>query len=479
MPKKNATPYVSVISGPKVSSPLELKFTHPLRGKTVKLSAKTSDGKVAQGYARELSVILQNPESWKKLPEGTSEVVRSIWNHGLKDSLLGAVRGALTPLPPPIEMISLSTINPAAKDFFLRKLQAQDAALTAAGNAGGELKRMREELVAAHATIANLRAQLDKMGMAAAADFSPKLLSLAITDYLSDDPRVSGNSASHDKKLTYKSWFNGMAKTLPTTQIVQDVTPPMVIKYLSGCLKRMQPEGVGKIGHQVCAFLNHQTNGTFNNTLVKHWISQHCKAEKNGERPYWMEETEVNALLKELPVFYRRAAMVQWAGAFRIEEIPNLQSKLAFVNGDIRAEVTAEPVTGWKPKTPNSWGRVHLAECARATMRDLLKQGTYLLFPNPNKTRKANPNKVWFNLQQWDAEYLEALRAAAKSANKKGSKIDLDKLDSRTLRRSAGKRILLKSNYDIKLTAACLRDTPATVLKHYASIMPDDVSQPK
>ena len=75
--------------------------------------------------------------------------------------------------------------------------------------------------------------------------------------------------------------------------------------------------------------------------------------------------------------------------------------------------------------------------------------------------------------------YLAALRAGATAANAKGAKIDTDRLDGRTLRRSASKRILLSSSYELNRTAACLRDMPQTVRQHYARILPDDVTQPE
>ena len=81
--------------------------------------------------------------------------------------------------------------------------------------------------------------------------------------------------------------------------------------------------------------------------------------------------------------------------------------------------------------------------------------------------------------QIWDRSCLRVLRAAATAAG-----LEAGRVDSRTLRRSRGQEIILierkagKSERGIlEIAAAFLRDSPATIERHYARLLPKDAGQ--
>lgn len=484
MPKLTAHPGVSIVC-PHPGYPFQLSFTHPLLRKQVKRSSRSTDGAAARDYAIELSAILRNPDSWETLPEKTSEVIRSIWKgDAIDDALVNAVATvvgrALCPNPKPGQIL---IIDP-------EELRAGKA-ITEAEKATNEINRLQRELLIAQKKIDNLTALLRKFGHEATVEYRPKTLEQAIKDFLSEDKSKAGTNAGPRKKKSYKAWLNGLAKSLDRgkASLVHEISARHVIEDLSAHLKSCTQEVVKKRGSMLCKFLEHQTNGTFKPFTVKSWIKQHCNQDTGDiVDPLWLDENQVNAMLAEMSDYWKQAAMVQWAGAFRPEELAHLQTEKVFLNGDIRIEVCPLRIDGklvWKPKTKQSYGRVHLPEFSRATISTLLaiRNRSIMLFPDDpvlhagTTPRKAGSEKRWL-AERFCTAYLTALRTAATSANENNANIDLSRLDGRTLRRSAGKRILISCGFDLNRAAACLRDTPETVRKHYARILPDDVTQP-
>ncbi|HEY3320851.1 MAG TPA: hypothetical protein VGP72_10340 [Planctomycetota bacterium] len=486
MPKLSRHPGVSLVQ-PAIGAPIQISFKHPLRErKQVKQSLRTTDAATAEKMAIQLSGILADPAAWSQLPGDTAPILKAIWEGDAVDQILQETAAA------------------AKQGAFAGRLQVNGETVVAvpvqaAADQGDEVRRLREALAAAEAKVCNLTGLLKKLGWSSSHDYSPKLLSVAIEDWLGEDKRKNGTHASDRKKLTYKSWLKKLAATLPESAIVHEITPDVVINCLADMLaKGLQRETVLKAGRTMESFLTHQTNGIFSKDRVEYWIKKNCngRTDEEPENPQWLDARQVELMLAEMPTFWRRAAMVQWAGGFRAEELANLQREKAYVNGDIRLEVAAirdeDGGLVWRPKTDGGYGKVHLPEFARETMREILAENKdeFLLFANDpaqhggKSPRNQTSRKLWGG-DSWCEQYLAQITAAAKKANEKGAKIDLGsdasghpRLDSRTLRRSAGKRILLDSGYDLKLTAAVLRDAPETVRKHYARILPDDVTQP-
>jgi len=198
---------------------------------------------------------------------------------------------------------------------------------------------------------------------------------------------------------------------------------------------------------------------------------------------------DVQALLAHLPQIWRDVACIQWNGGFRPEELAYIRrEQVSLAQDDIRVEVSALKIGGklfWKPKTKQSYGRVHVREDARSTLTRLCARDTFLLFPNDpavhggvttawKEGEETQQRLQLWRVACWTSQYRAALREATKKAG-----LDETRVDSRTLRRSCGKRVLVESGYNLELTAAILRDRAETVRAHYARLLPEDVRQPQ
>jgi integrase len=483
-------PCVSVVPGDKLSYPYHLSFKHPLlKGKQVKRSTKTPDGAQAATLATELSDILRNPNVWRKLPAETSEIVRAIWSGDIIDQTLSA---------------SLEETRPRGNygDFYKPdwiKTKDHKKLAEAAQKILEENKRLYEANATLEAKVDNLTALLKKMGVEAMRDFTPKSLTQACADFLSDDKAKCGTNAGARKKDTWRSWFNRFAQVQSAAARVHEIGAQQVIEHLAafqaGELKGQNGKPtagtVKEVAKSLCAMLEHQSCGTFRKAPVKDWVKKHLNGDDGEPRevPYWLEQKDVEVLLKHLPKFWRDVASVQWEGGFRPEELAHIRCEVvSFEKDDVRIDIAPLKADGkliWKPKTRQSYGKVHLRDDVRETLERLVSRNSFLLFPNdpvihggikPRWTETdeiASRLKLW-RVKSWDEQYVSSLRAAAEKA-----KLDKDRIDGRTLRRSCGKRVLIASNYNLELAAAFLRDHPDTVRKHYARLLPEDVRQPE
>lgn len=482
-------PGVCLVPGHKPSYPYHLSFKHPLlAGKQVKRSARTPDGAQAAQIAIELSTILRNPNVWRKLPSETSEFVRAIWNGDV-------INGTL-----------LATFEKARPkgfygDFYKPdwlKLQDHEELRKAAERLLEDNKRLFEANAVLETEVDNLSALLKKLGVEAAKEYVPKLLSQAYADFLSDDKSKCGTNACDRRKVTLRAWFRRFSSSLPAGKIVHEVTTQDVIEHLaqfkSGKLKNQKGKpidgSVKSLAFSLCAMLEHQSSGAFRKAPVKDWVKKHLNGSSGDIQtaPYWLDQNDVDALLNHMPDFWRDVAGVQWEGGFRPEELAHLCRDRVTLNGEVRIEVAAIHLNGnlfWKPKTRQSCGKVHLRENSRKTLETLVVRDSFLLFPNDSslhqgiETRWGEDEaieakyKLW-RVTAWNIQYVAALRSAAEKA-----KLDSDRIDGRTLRRSCGKRVLLESNFNLELAAAILRDRPETVRAHYARLLPEDVRQPE
>ena len=487
--RNQSHPGVSVVPGDKPSYPYHLSFKHPLlKGKQAKRSSKTTDGAQAEKFAVELSSILRNPNVWRKLPPESSETVRAIWNGDIIDETL-------------LASIEKSRPRGFYGDFYKpdwTKIKDHKEVLSTAKKILEENTRLYETNAILQAKVDNLSALLKKMGYEAMKDYAPKLLSQAFEDFLSDDKSKCGTNAGVRKKTTWRAWFNRFSNAQSAGTLVHEITGQRVIEHLasfkSGKLKEQKhtpTDGtIKEVAKSLCAMLEHQSNGAFRKAPVKDWIKKHLNSDNGDEHesPYWLDQKDVDALLKHLPEFWRDVAKIQWEGGFRPEELAHLRRENVSLNDDVRIDVSALKVDGkllWKPKTRQSYGKVPLRDEARKTLERLACSATFLLFPNDVAMHGGKKSawkedeateerlKLW-RMPSWNVQYVDALRTAAEKAG-----LDKDKVDGRTLRRSCGKRVLVESNYNLELTAAILRDLPDTVRKHYARLLPEDVRQPE
>jgi hypothetical protein len=483
-------PGVSVVPGDKPSYPFHMSFKHPLlKGKQVKRSTKTTDGAQAAKLAIELSTILRNPNVWRKLPAETSEVVRAVWNGEVIDQTLVSAANEARPRGWYGEFYRPDWIRAASHAALVK----------AANEMAEENTRLHEENAILSAKVNNLTALLRKMGFEAAREYTPKLLTQACKDFLSDDKSRCGTNAGERKKRTLQSWLDRFTEAQPAGALVHEITAQHVIEHLAklhagkldGQTHKPTDETVREVAKWLNAMLEHQTGGSFRKLAVREWVRKHLYDDTGDAReaPYWLDENDVQVLMVNLPQYWRDVACVQWNGGFRPEELAYIRREnVALLKDEIRVEITALKIDGvlfWKPKTRQSCGRVHVREEARRTLTRLCAHNSFLLFPDDHavhggittrwkEVEKTQERLKLWRVANWTSQYRAALRVAARKAG-----LDDTRVDSRTLRRSCGKRVLVEGGYNLELTAAVLRDKPETVRQHYARLLPEDVRQPQ
>ena len=288
------------------------------------------------------------------------------------------------------------------------------------------------------------------------------------------------------------------ARWLPASTNVAEVTPAQVkahlIELLAGKLVRKGRSAPGvktvkKTARMLNSFLCHQSP-CYDEKTVRQWVRANCGSEEDAEpeNPYWLDQADVDALLKHLPAYWRDVAELQWAGGFRPEELAFLQTSKVTFGEDIRVEVAmlkdGKRIV-WKAKTKSSYGKVHILSRFKPLLERLNARGAFFLFPDDTALHDGaehryeegeafeRQHRAW-RRKTFCAAYLAALRDAAQKAG-----LEVERVDSRTMRRSCGKRVLLDSRFDASHAAAILRDTPKVVLQHYAHLIPSDVVQPE
>lgn len=498
MPKLSKYPGVSIVKRGVVHW---LMFNHPKVGKRLMRSVQTTDAAIAEDYAKKLSVLLRSPANWNKKPEGFPDPLWTMWDGGsTADQLLrDVVSEKLAAYRIDFNGMSLEEL---LANF--EQLQATEKhkgkILDLSAIIAGKFKGMADEIAKLRAEKDELRAMFRRWGKEVAEDYTPKPIRDAVTDYCSTDINKRGTNACDGTLQSVKSKLMRFADSLPPDIMAGDVSAKQVIEYLaavkSGKYRRKYDTGnpgrehIRLVGVYICAMLEHQTGGMFKDVAVKDWLKKHNSPnakDDEPEYPYWIDQADVDRLCEHLPEYWKAAALIQWSGAFRPTELPALQSDKATIGPETRIEI-ARILDGkrvvWSAKTKQSYGKVHQLKAAEPTIKKLKARGRFLLFPNdstlhggrtPHYKRDefAKKHQLWSG-KYFCEQYLPQLIVAAKKAG-----LDVERFDSRTLRRSAGKRVLLLTGYDINRTAAFLRDQPKTVLKHYASIIPDDVRQPE
>jgi hypothetical protein len=502
MPKITDHPGVNIKKPTKTGYPFQLRWNHPLRnGQQVSPSIKTRDGGAACTAAKLISKLLRSPADWKQKPDYISDALWAVWQGDIVDQALAeAVRTASSRAPEGWEGYEAD-----AKHFA-----ARCKALQTAEESGQELERLRKDNAVLRAQNETLKGLLRSMGKQSAEDYAPKLFSEALKEYFGNTDKLQG------KARTYYCWLKRFAEGLKSKDatVIQEVTGDDVIahleaiqrgdyiKVLKADSKKVTTEEqiaeyrqenapqfstIQDIAGRINSFLEHQTRGIYRGKQdVMDWLDDNNDDDVQQENPYWLDVEQVGKLCGEMNEFWADVTRLQFWGCFRPHELIHLQSaKTTLAAGDMRAEV-ARIHDGkrcvWKAKTEQSYGKVHLPEEVRATVERLRKRGRFLLIPDDAKLHKGTEHQyreseeferkseLW-RKTSFCRQYLTILRAAATKAG-----LDASRVDSRTMRRSGGKRLLLDSG-SMELTAAVLRDDPATVRKHYASLVSDDVKQ--
>jgi hypothetical protein len=252
---------------------------------------------------------------------------------------------------------------------------------------------------------------------------------------------------------------------------------------------------------QTCKFLR-WANPMFEAAQVKNVLKPKLtkkKAEHEVEDWYWLTRTQVEAMVKSMRElfgdYWANLVTLQHATGVRPEELVVLKRKAVkkAANGQYRIKIERimqkdgrKNTVMRRVKTQRSEDAVVVPSFAVAALRAQMDRKEFLLFPLEADVVGVNASaltRLERRLKLWPAAddaafsraYLRRIKAAAMHANKNsGAKIEVAKTDSRTMRRTCAREMVLAHGFEH--AAAVLRDSVTTLRKFYADLESSDVS---
>ena len=426
------------------------------------------------------------------------------------------------------EIITQFMSGATERETILKRLKKSGAFIQAVQRIFDEAKQLKtriegleRDLSGSRANERQLREKVDaydalrvKEGKKVARAFENKSLRQAIDDYM--NPDSGGTGAGERFRPTIEMMLNGFAEAVGATTPILNIPTEGIVGYLK---KRKEQNSVGYCRQEatyLCAMLTHQSSGIYPIEDVKTWIEKDLMKESKGDDDwYWLEPAQVAELMKKAnskddasAQYWADAMTVQHNLALRPEEIIMIQTAKV-VRGDdgTISHVRLTPIHEngvliRRLKTRNSEASIPVTSAAaKQAVERRLAAGHRLLFPRipdecgcrkPNwnaynrmagkagkgKEQKRNEKRIKFEAdhklwqeRMWCRFYLRHLRSAARMV----VGIDIDRLDSRTLRRTRGRDIVVATR-SIYEAAKLLRDDPKTIERHYAILRPMDVN---
>jgi len=481
MPRRKSVKIYSKTAG----GVLYLRFDDPRAGirKQVNVSAHTDQRKVAERIAEELTRIINTPSEWTQLPSGLYPRTVEIWKPLSTD-----IREALNSIP-----LITSTMVASLPDNFTERLEdpASQQVLRFM-EMEDQLRELLDDLYKTtlerdyyreRFTLAD--GQLRKMGAKTIKDASPRLIAEAVKAYFkaTDGPKASG-----EWRYILMKWCERFSTALDKGRNAQDIEPDEIIAHIQG--QDVADGTKKKLTFALCAFLDWASYRQFDTDHVKNAILPHLEDEETEW--FWLTRKQCQLLIKNLVNatdgnYWADAAMLQYACGFRPEEIPLLQrSRVSKVDGQQRIFVSRIMDGGKRVrriKTKNSEDSINVPSFALPALNRRMKVQEFLLFPLPSfealpqrfKDRFTSfeiENRLWPSADDhyFSDVYLMRLRAAAA----KITGLDSSKIDSRILRRTCARELVLKYGYE--RAASVIRDNIDTLRKHYANLQSSDTS---
>lgn len=437
--------------------PFRISFVHPcknpesqdLNQRRVKKSTGLTDYREAEKVKAEIDAILATPSRWYDVGEA-SEIAKELWRLPKRETTETEKRLVFKG-----NASKLAEWHSKAVDALKLRIRYLEGKNT------------------------ELEALLRKYVGETVSEFKTYIIEAAIEDFVSSDIAVRGTKELSERvRNRYRLWLKRFVRNGHQGKDCNLITADEVVSYLSivhsGRFKGGKtplPRSTRKEAENLLAFLRFATKDRFKAFNVTEWMKRTLIESDEHTADLWLDETEWNELAGaiENPTVSALASLQYWCG-FRPEELCYLRrSMITTQGGETRIEVgklldDAGNVL-WKPKTRDSYGKVYVPSKALKALRTLTNanKGSFLLFP-------PQDGKLW-NPDDFTKMYLSELRKAATKLEWDAERFEM--LDSRTPRRSCGKRVLLAT--DLKTAAAVLRDTEATVRKHYARLLADDV----
>ena len=448
---------------PKGKIPFQLSFIHPLKNigngksKLVNRSLYTKDYGFAQKVKAEIDAILANESRWSNLGE-VLPITKSLWTLSSGD-----IQRHPVIVKNPFNFGPQTSLNGEK----IQTSQQQIEFIEKYVQRGERIMQLNAIVAAKDSEIEELKALLKAAGKDAM--IQPTPLKEAIETFFEHKCKAIR------KKSTLQGWMNQFVEFTSNISM-SELNCQHFISFLKQELKNesKNTNTCKEVSKLFVSFVKFTTKNSFNTYELTDW-SKNLKGQSKHNN-LWLDEKAFNSLYTEIKKSNTQIAAlakIQFYSGFRPEELTALRTKAVKKdeNGIIRIDlqpIVENGVQVWEPKS-NSGGLVEVQTKGIDAIEVLKANKNEYLFPNKD-------GKRW-NPETFTDVYLAELRKAAKSL--KWSEEIYSKLDSRTLRRSCGKEVLLKSNFNIELCAAVLRDDVKTVKKHYARIIPSDVKQPK
>ena len=467
-------------------------FRDPRNEKQKRPTLETSDQLVAHERARVISTIRATPAWWENPPRTLDAVARKAW--GASDRTAQIV-DAFQDLK--------SSTNEANVDKFMSVALRRDPKKKRVfeGHKGPwKFENLAQRLADAHADldtkvqrIAVLEAILKRMGVKVTADMQPRPMTQAVNDYLASP---TGSNASPRYKKIVRFWLEKYAKHVGDSQNVLDVEPQNLVDYLAGLLSTNSSGNVRQQTDQICKFMRF-ANSAFDEKEVKGVMKPRLKKhtdDKESPDWYWLSNAQALALIEAMKLqwgqYWADAATLQYACGVRPEELVLIQTKNCILKGQAKIKLRKLVQDGKvvrRLKTARSEDEIQVPAFALPALKRRIKKKGFLLFPLneesgavvsdcENADEKAL--KLWpIDDCEFSKAYLRRLKNSATKANELESlklKIELEKLDSRTFRRTCAREMILKYGFDH--AAAVLRDSVETLRKHYADLRAIDIS---
>jgi hypothetical protein len=350
-----------------------------------------------------------------------------------------------------------------------------------------EQKIDREELEAVRSRNVYLESMLVAAGKAHLSRMKPKTFKSAVAAYLK-----SGTRATERTKIEYRNYLTQISEFVGPENELHKIEEEKYIEYLDSLKKRdITSPQVRKVSNILIAMLQNQSGGLYPVQRFKEWRKLNTgSASKSDEDFYWIDKNQVKRLAREVKKqfsdYWHDVVLIQFALALRPEEIPLLQSANVTLKKGKPNTIyisTLKDIDGKtirRLKTARSMATLPISLSAQTAVKRRLKKNHILLFPRSLQELKIKeqPHKHLSEFeaknQIWTAagfckHYLNVLRTSASTA-----KLDSDRIDCRTLRRSRGRDIILKTQ-SAEQAAVFLRDNAITVARFYSRWIPKDV----
>jgi len=352
-----------------------------------------------------------------------------------------------------------------------------------------EVQKFRAQMEYWRGKAVAAEAALGRRVSEAEANSGPRSVKAASKAFLTPD--TGGTKATGQYRYNVQQWIERFAADVGEETDCMSINPERVIQHLAEFKAQTKVKDIVAV---ICQFLTWATHGQFERAAVRRWlesVTENREANADETEWFWLTRDECEKLIKQLEkdagAYWADAASLQYGCGFRPEEIPLLRTDAVTIKGEVAAIVVKRP-RGRRLKTKKSQDAVNVPIMALEALRRRIaatvdmatlfpfSQSGCELAPHLAERRAAQDAEtdLWPSADdhEFSGQFLKRLRAAA---SKVLTKKRAGQVDSRTLRRTCGRELILKYK-SFEAAAAVLRNDPATLRRHYATLLSSDIS---